>query len=86
MIPRGGSASYFERVNVSYESSTPPPRLPAMEQLRRRQLTDSLARVRSFANLARDSRPGAAIATLWRRGGRGGRGGGRMSRFAGFDL
>jgi hypothetical protein len=32
VIPRGGSASYFERVNVSYESSTPPPRLPAMDE------------------------------------------------------
>jgi len=30
IVPRGGSASYFERVNVSYESSTPPPRLPEM--------------------------------------------------------
>jgi hypothetical protein len=32
IIPRGGSASYFERVNNSYETSTPPPRLPALEE------------------------------------------------------
>ena len=30
VIPRGGSASYFERMNESYESSTPAPRLPSM--------------------------------------------------------
>ncbi len=30
VIPRDGSASYYERVNISYESSIPPPRLPAM--------------------------------------------------------
>jgi hypothetical protein len=30
VIPRDGSASYYERMTISYESSTPPPRLPAM--------------------------------------------------------
>lgn len=31
IIPRNGSASYSERVNTSFETSAPPPRLPAME-------------------------------------------------------
>ncbi len=30
--PRGGSGSYYERVNSGYESSTPPPRLPEMSE------------------------------------------------------
>ena len=32
VIPRDGSASYYERINISYESSIPPPRLPAMQE------------------------------------------------------
>ncbi len=31
IVPRGGSAADHERISVSFESSAPPPRLPAME-------------------------------------------------------
>jgi len=31
IIPRNGSASYFERVNTNFETSAPPPRLPAKD-------------------------------------------------------
>ncbi len=31
VIPRGGSGSYYERVSAGYEATTPPPRLPEME-------------------------------------------------------
>lgn len=30
-VPRGGSGAYYERVNSGYESTTPAPRLPQME-------------------------------------------------------
>ncbi len=31
LIPRGGSASYYERVSTSFDATAPPPRLPAMD-------------------------------------------------------
>ncbi len=32
VIPRGGSAAYYERVNTGFETASPPPVLPTMEQ------------------------------------------------------
>jgi hypothetical protein len=32
IVPRGGSAGYYERVSTGFETSSPPPVLPAMEQ------------------------------------------------------
>lgn len=33
IVPRGGSGAYYERVSSGYESTTPPPRLPAMQEI-----------------------------------------------------